>query len=155
MRKRRLYWTLQVLGWGLYVLINLITISINPQDLGPEILRTSRIEILIQSVVLFLTSHYTIRQMIIKRDWLSINVSKIIPRILGIIIVSSTIVVTLSYLLYGLAGTTELSINVLTNAFFDFVIYIILYILWSTVYFLYHFLESYNRSSKRMASNAR
>lgn len=152
MRKRRLYWTLQILGWGIYFLVNFIVIPLDPQGLGPENMRTSRIQLLIHTPTLFLVSHYLIREVIIRRSWLSINIARIIPRILGVIVLSSAIVSIASYLLYALAGTVELSSGVLTETLFAFITYIILYIIWSTVYFLYHFLESNNRSLKYEAA---
>ncbi len=152
MRKRRLYWTLQILGWGIYFFANFIAMSLDPQGLGPENMRTSRIQLLIHTPTLFLVSHYLIREIIIRRSWLSINIARIIPRILGIIVLSSIIVVLVSYLLYALAGTVELSSSILTEALFAFITYTVLYIIWSTVYFLYHFLESNNRSLKYEAA---
>lgn len=152
MRKKRLYWTLQILGWGIYFFANFITMSLDPQGLGEENMRSSRMQLFIHTPVLFLVSHYFIREIIIRKSWLSINISSIIPKIMGVMVLSSLIVVSVSYPLYVLAGIIEFSPNVLTDALFAFIIYIVLYLIWSTIYFLYHFLESNNRSLKYEAA---
>ena len=150
MRKKRLYWTLQSVGWGIYFFANLIGLALNPQELTPETIRLSRIELFIHTPLLFAGSHWVMREIIIRRRWLEINIARIIPRILGIIIVSATLVVLIANGFYYLVGTVEeyqtpdLLLSLMT--------YTIFYILWATVYFLFHFLESNNRSLKYEAA---
>jgi LytS/YehU family sensor histidine kinase len=151
MRKKRLYWTLQVLGWGIYFLANFIAISLDPQGLGLEGMRDSRTQLLIHTPSMLLVSHFFIRGLIISRSWLNINISRIIPRILGVIALSAAIVVLVSYPLYYLAGTTELPSGIL-DALFGFIAFLLLFTIWSAIYFLYHFLESNNRSLKYEAA---
>ncbi len=152
MRKKRLYWTLQILGWGVYFLANFVAMALDPQGLGEEVMGRSRIELFIHTPLLFLTSHLFIREFIIRRDWLNINIGRIIPRILGVIILGSAIVVGLSFVTYLTIGTTDFGDNFLADVFFAFMTYLIFFVLWSAVYFLYHFLESNNRSLKYEAA---
>lgn len=150
MKKRRLYWTLQATGWGIYLIANLIGLALNPQELSEAGIRLSRIELFIHTPLLFAVSHWFIRQVILKRRWLEINIGRIVPRILGIIVVSAILVLALSNSIYMLAGTIEefqspeLLLSLMT--------YTIFYILWSTFYFLYHFLEGNTRSLKYEAA---
>ena len=150
MRKRRLYWTLQGIGWGIYFLTNLIGLALNPQGLSEETIRLSRIELFIHTPLLLGVSHWFIREIIIRRKWLEINIGRIIPRILGIIIISALVVVTLANLLYLLAGTIEE--YQVPDLLLSLMTYTIFYIIWSTIYFLYHFLESNTRSLKYEAA---
>lgn len=161
MRKRRLYRALQVSGWGIYLLVNFALLATNPQGLEGETLldydRKSKIELLISTPLLFLFSHLIIRRVINHRNWLQINIARIIPRILGVITLASLSVVIVSFGLYWLAGTQTLALDtivnlLLTDVLFAFYPAVIIYIIWSTVYFLYHFLESNNRSLKYEAA---
>lgn len=151
MRKKRLYWTLQVLGWGIYFFANLIAISFDPQGLGLERMVDSRIQLYIHTPPMFLVSHFFIREIIIRRSWLSINISRIVPRILGVIALSAAIVILVSYPLYYLAGTIEIPSGLL-DVPFGFMAFLVLFTIWATIYFLYHFLESNNRSLKYEAA---
>ncbi|OEK07038.1 sensor histidine kinase [Roseivirga misakiensis] len=155
MRKKRLYWAFQILGWGAYVLLNIFTLSLNPQALQPEIIRISRIEILLHTPIMLFFSHYLIRKVIIQRNWLQINIGRVIPRILGLILIAALSVQIVSLTLYWMVGTIslddELSI-LLSDILFALLNFLIMFIIWSTIYFLYHFLESNNRSLKYEAA---
>lgn len=152
MRKKRLYWTLQILGWGIYFFVNFITMSINPQNLDEATMQISRIELMIHSPLLLMCSHLILREVIIKRGWLKINIARVIPRILGIIGLSSLIVVILSFAFYSLVRNLTVGPALATDILFAFITFVILYVIWATVYFLYHFLESNNRSLKYEAA---
>ncbi|MFY0591628.1 sensor histidine kinase [Roseivirga sp.] len=154
MRKKRLYWAFQIFGWGVYFLLNIFTLSINPQDLGPEIIRISRIEILLHTPIMLLFSHYVIRKVIIQRNWLQINIIRVIPRILGLITISALSVLVISYMLYWAVGTVALTdLNILlSDILFATLNFLIMFIIWSTIYLLYHFLESNNTSLKYEAA---
>ncbi|MBO6496843.1 MAG: histidine kinase [Roseivirga sp.] len=153
MRKRRLYWILQLVGWGLYFSANFISQGFDPQSLGEQIVRNQRIELTIHSIFFFLLSHYFIRGITIKRGWLQINITKVIPRILGVILLASIIGNILSFSLYFVVGTrTPSDQSLQTEIPLLFGSSFVLFVLWSTVYFLYHYLESNNRSLKYEAA---
>lgn len=150
MRKRRLYWTLQATGWGIYFIANLIGLALNPQELSEAGIRLSRIELFIHTPLLFAGSHWFIREIIIRRKWLEINIGRIVPRILGIIVIAAALIVLTANSIYLLAGTIEEF--QMPDLLLSLMTYTIFYILWSTVYFLYHFLESNTRSLKYEAA---
>jgi len=153
MRKKRLYWILQLAGWGLYFISNFISSGFNPQDLGEQIVRNQRIELIIHSLCFFLISHYFIRGIILKRGWIQINIARVIPRIFGVILLASIIGNIITFALYFLAGTrTPKDPSLQTEIPLLFGASFILFLLWSTVYFLYHYLESNNRSLKYEAA---
>jgi len=153
MRKNKLYWILQLLGWGLYYLSNFISQGFDIQGLGEQVVKNQRIELTIHTVFFFLISHFFIRLVIIKRGWVKINIGRIIPRILGIIVLASLIGNILAFSSYFLVGTrSPQDASIFTEVSLLFATSIVLYVLWSTVYFLYHFLESNNRSLKYEAA---
>lgn len=153
MRKRRLYWILQLAGWGLYFLSNFISQGFDPQGLGERVVRNQRIELTIHTIFFFLLTHYLIRAIIIRRGWVQINISRVIPRILGVIVLASIIGNLLTFGLYFLVGTrTPSDSSLQTEIPLLFGSSFVLFVLWSTVYFLYHYLESNNRSLKYEAA---
>lgn len=153
MRKRRLYWILQLAGWGLYFLSNFIFSGFNPQDLGEQMVRDQQIELLIHTMSFFIISHIFIRGIILKRGWIKINIAKVIPRILGVIVLASIIGNLITFGLYFLVGTRTINDpNLQTEVPLLLVASFVLFIIWSTVYFLYHYLESNNRSLKYEAA---
>ncbi len=152
MRKKRLYWILQLLGWGLYFVANYITISFNPQDLAEEYVLTQKIELIIHTPILFLISHFFIREVTIRRNWLQINITRVVPRLLGIILVAGVIAATISFLLYWLAQSGFSEGSRIPEFLISNLAFTVLYIVWTTIYFLYHYLESNNRSLKYEAA---
>lgn len=152
MRKRRLYWTLQFFGWSIYLAINMITIYLDPQGLAEteRQLFIGYLNIIIETIILFSLSHFFLRFIIIRRDWLSINIGRVIPRLLLVIFITSAI-----YLVLATAANSlylDLDFNspegLTQNLLLPFIASLVLYIIWCSIYFLYHYLESNNRSLK-------
>lgn len=152
MRKTKLYWLLQSLGWGLYFLANYITVSFDPQGLGEEAVAQQKTQLIIHSIVLFLISHFFVRGIIIWRKWFRINIARIIPRILGVNLLAGILGASISYLLYLVWGTVSSEDPFITELLISTLAYSIIFILWSTIYFLYHFLQSYNQTLKYEAA---
>lgn len=152
MRKTKLYWLLQLLGWGLYFSANYITVSFDPQGLGEEAVAQQKIQLIIHSAVLFLISHFFVRSIIIWRKWFNINIVRIIPRILGINLLAGVLGAVISYVLYLAWGTVSSDDPFITELLISTLAYSIIFILWSTIYFLYHFLQSYNQTLKYEAA---
>ena len=150
MRKRRLYWTLQIIAWSLYLVINLLFLSVLGQD--NEQIVQQQLEVLIQTLLLFLVSHFLIRRTSQRRAWLEKQFGKVIPRVIGLVFVLailSTIVLKLAMLTFQ---KTVFDANQMVKLALDGLTFFTLYAVWSTVYFLYHYLESYNRSLKYEAT---
>ena len=153
MGKKRLYWILQILGWGLYFGSNFISQGLDPFELGEKAVQNQRTELAIHSLFFFLTTHVFIRNIIIKRKWVQINIARVIPRILGVILLASILANLLTFLMYYVFGTRSFhDPSLVTEVLLLFATSIVLFILWSTVYFLYHYLESNNRSLKYEAA---
>ncbi|WP_268122916.1 sensor histidine kinase [Roseivirga pacifica] len=152
MRKKRLYWTLQILGWGVYFLANYALIISNPQELNSETQAIQRTELIIHSLLLFFVSHGILRKSIIKRAWVQININRVIPRLLAVIFAAALLVLVASLSLYSVFHEVYLKEAIFTEVVLPYLAYVIIYIIWTTVYFLYHYLESNNRSLKYEAA---
>lgn len=156
MRKKRLYWTLQLIGWGIFLGINLITTYLDPQEayLTQDQKARAYLGTLVDTGTQFLLSHYLLRSVIIRREWLKMNIGKVIPRlILTIFIITLVymgISVPLGTLLQDLNFNTPDALS--TNLLFPALATLVLYIIWSSIYFLFHYLESNNRSLKYEAA---
>ncbi len=152
MRKRRLYWTLQVLGWSAYALINIVAQSSDPLNEGAEAVRIAQIEVLVHTPILFLVSHFGIRKIILARKWVQKDIAKIILPLLGIAIFVSIAVTAIVYLMYSLFQTFTINNEFFLEPSFLAFTFFILYVFWLTIYILYHYLESNNKSLKYEAA---
>jgi two-component system LytT family sensor kinase len=149
-RKKRLYWTLQIIGWALPAITNLIFLSVFETD--AEQIRRSVFEAFAQSVIPLMVSHFGIRKTIINRNWLTKDLGKIILRVIGLILLWALISGLLYQLSYLIFRNTSLDKSFVLQLTFDFLTAALLYVIWATIYFLYHYLESNNRSLKYEAA---
>jgi sensor histidine kinase YesM len=149
-RKKRLYWTLQIIGWALPAITNLIFVSVFTTDVDQ--IRRSIFEAFAQSVIPLIISHFGIRKTIINRNWLTKDLGKIILRIIGLILFWALISGLLYQLSYLIFRNTSLDKGFVLQLTFDFLTAALLYVIWATIYFLYHYLESNNRSLKYEAA---
>jgi two-component system LytT family sensor kinase len=155
MRKKRLYWTLQIIGWSLYLAVNLILVFLDPQGIAQtqRDLLGGYLSQIIDTGALFLGSHFILRKVIIQRDWLNINIGKIIFKLLLLILIAAVAAVIISALLNSTYLDLALDSSGLTNNFvFPAIASMVLYIIWVAIYFLFHYLESNNRSLKYEAA---
>ena len=115
-------------------------------------IRRSVFEAFAQSGIPLLISHFGIRNTIIRRNWLTKDLGKIVLRVIGLILfyaMISGLLYQLSYLIFRNASFDKGFVLQLT---FDFLTATLLYVIWATIYFLYHYLESNNRSLKYEAA---
>jgi two-component system, LytTR family, sensor kinase len=149
-RKKRLYWTLQIIGWALPAITNLIFVSVFETD--ADQIRRSVFEAFAQSVIPLIISHFGIRKTIINRNWLTKDLGRIILRIISLILFWALISGLLYQLSYLIFRNTSLDKSFVLQLTFDFLTATLLYVIWATIYFLYHYLESNNRSLKYEAA---
>ena len=152
MRKRRLYWTLQIGGWTLYALMNLCFNGLNLLGQPEEMMDLQRIDILIQTPLFFLISHFIVRGTTKKRGWVQKDFGKNIPYFILIVAIAVLLTLIIMHLISFLFRGAEID-----GAFFDQMVldvptFAILYAGWATIYFLYHYLQSYNQSLKYEAA---
>lgn len=152
MRKRRLYWTLQIVGWTSYAAINLIFNFLNLFAQSEEDMAIQREDVLIQTPLFFLISHYVVRGTTKKRGWVQKDFGKNIPYIILIVAIAASLtLVTMRGILYLIRGRETMQ-DILNQMTLDAPTFVILYAGWATIYFLYHYLQSYNKSLKYEAA---
>lgn len=150
LNKRRLYWSLQIGGWALYAIVQIVTgiLASLTQSMSPQ-----RILFLMYEAFLCLFLTHGFRYLITEWRWMSLNLARIIPRVISGVLL-------LAIALYFLRIPISIALN-LFNAPLAFstakiisgiLYYALIFFLWSVMYFVYNYFESYNKSLKLEAS---
>ena len=147
MKKTKIYWICQIVGWSLYALFNLFLFA-----LGDGQLTTAQIvgQFLLTAYFIFSTHMY--RNLIVRWGWLRILSPKLIPRIILTIIVLSISCFLFELLLNNSLGIIVESGDSLGWIISQFFGSLFLYFIWSLVYFVYHYFENYKSALQYQAS---
>lgn len=148
--KIRLYWTLQIAGWLMYVILQ-ITFSIIASTQGVS---TRRITFYLLEALICIAITHLFRHIMNRRQWLRLPVPQLLPRAVLMIILMSILVYFLripASILSGRLFNPEDAFNI-ENFFGLSFFYMILFFFWSVFYFTYHYVEQYNTSLKYEAS---
>lgn len=140
--KHLLYWVLQITCWSVYALLNISFLVIEDR-------------ITLNSVIahvlwafFFLISTHIFRYFIIRFGWLKMPLVKLIPRLIVVILILSAANQAwqmLSNYALGILSSRDLqAFYILLNLFAINLPYLV----WTLVYFMYHYIESYNESLK-------
>jgi len=143
MNKQRLYWIFQITGWSIYALLNILGISFQSTHFTPIM----ALPIIAESLYFFLITHIY-RILSKKMDWLQLPTTQLIPKVLlSIVLMSITVYlarvgVSFSLELYSseMFSVTNITGNVIAN--------IIIMIIWSSIYFAFHYFEKNTQSLK-------
>lgn len=138
--RKGLYWLCQIIGWGIFVLLNLLVISTYEEISSKEIIFGFFFALTGIGVT------HLFKGIIKKQTWLEHPLKKIVPRI----IVSS---ILLGIIIYGLVFTLSYILGTFKSE--DFTIYASLIsvintagvsLVWSLIYFSIHYLENYKKT---------
>ncbi|NND94567.1 MAG: histidine kinase [Flavobacteriales bacterium] len=138
--RRTYYWQSQLAGWTIYSLMLTVWNYIN---IGFDLTLALKLFFLIIGLGIGLS--HLFRLLILSRSWLKMRLGAIIPRvILGSLvfgIIYSLLLASILDLFFPNVG--PLLTGDLTNILTLFVTFTILFLLWSTGYFAYHYLRNY------------
>jgi two-component system, LytTR family, sensor kinase len=150
MRKRRLYWKLQVIGWTLYAVLNLILVWLNPlgSDTPDSIIKEQQIQVLIHTFILFLFTHLVLRRTSNNRQWVEKDFGKVMPSVIGMVLAMTVLATVIVHFIYSLFENYTLDSDTIATILLDTVAYLVIFIFWAAIYFLYHYLDSNNKSLK-------
>ncbi|CAN5193636.1 histidine kinase [soil metagenome] len=148
--KNRLYWTLQIGGWMLYAIVNIV-VSVFAS--GQQGLSTQRVILLTYEALFFLLLTHTFRNLINKWGWLDAGMQVLIPRVILSVIILGFIVYVFKMPVSIPLGlfNSKVAFNPV-NVFVLTVINALVFFLWSALYFIYNYFERYNTSLKLEAS---
>jgi two-component system LytT family sensor kinase len=146
--KKRLYWTLQIVGWLSYALLQITIFSIEKE------IPLRRIEFFIVEALICLGITHFFRFFLNRQKWLNLSVPRMIPRVVASIIVLGFVIYFLRVpvsILLKVVNVQRLALDPMQILGFGF-FYVFLLFLWSLFYFTYHYIERYNKSLKYEAS---
>lgn len=148
LNKTNVYWLLQIGGWFLYASFQIVS-SFLAESLTPR-----RIIFLLFEAILCLLVTHLFRNLLIRRKWLAFSMPRLLPSVLVVIFLMGIIVYFLRIPVNMMLGrtvdpTTAFSPEqILGQSFF----YVIVFFLWTVLYFTYYYFERYNNSLKYEAS---
>lgn len=141
MRKQRLYWICQILGWGTYGVLQVSLFSVT-NYIDEKLLVGEFFQVLF-----YIGITHAFRWLIIRLGWLNIKWYALIPRILLTIffmaLVTYGFVILISYSLGLLVPEQDLQ---LLTIIASLITTMVLYLFWSLLYLSFHYVERYNRS---------
>lgn len=142
MNKTKIYWLCQILGWGVYGIIQVIFYALSKQfDFDQAI------GVILQVVYYILTTHL-FRTIIIKAGWLNLRLNRLIPRLLlftlALSILNYGYLLIIEHFTNGISKTDLMFLTILINT----IGYWLIYFLWTIFYFAFHYVERYNKSLK-------
>ena len=147
--KAKLYWTLQIGGWTMYALIQIL-FSVFAS--GTQGVSAPRVIFLTYEAIFCLLLTHIFRNLINRWRWLNAGMPVLIPRV----IVS---VFLLGLIFYFLRIPIAIPLGLFSKVAFELpnilgltAIYAIIFFLWSVLYFIYNYFERYNTSLKLEAS---
>ena len=158
MKRDRLYWTLQLSGWGAYGFISMAA-GVTLIPMGSYMILSNVI-----TVALGITTSHIYRKLIKKWDWLHLKLGRLLWKsllastTLGIILVVLSVSVNIATFIWLGVSYREEVPEAIQKTDFNFFLkpnlvliiifnYSILYLLWSAIYFTYHFIKK-NRESE-------
>jgi hypothetical protein len=147
--KVRLYWSLQAGGWAIYAIVQIVAVL--ARDEGS--ISNQRIIFLVYEATFCLIVSHVYRNVINRWRWLSLDMSRLLPRvILSVFVMGASmyflrIPVSIPLGLFNKSVVLD-PIWFLGQSFY----YAIIFFLWSVLYFIYNYFERYNKSLKLEAS---
>ncbi|MEM7548374.1 MAG: histidine kinase [Bacteroidota bacterium] len=143
MRRSGLYWALQIGGWSVYFILIIFFLTL------ADVLDTKQVlSFFFLSVYFLFTTHF-LRLIVLKRQWLNVHVSNFIGKLTFTILVFSLFNFGFQILLSFIFGLLEFSRDF--QPFFilaNILEAVALYFLWTIIYFLYHYVDNYNKNLK-------
>jgi len=154
MREKRLYWTLQFIGWTIYAVVNIISLSFDPlgQQPSESLLQQQQLKVVIHTLILFSFTHFILRNTSKKRGWVKKDFGKIMPSVIGLVLLMTLMATVFVHLIYSSFENYTFNSDTTSLILLDSVAYLLLFTFWAAIYFLYHYLDSNNKSLKYEAA---
>lgn len=138
--KRKLYWISQLVGWFSYVVLMAVLNKLDGAEFSLSVFLN-----LLTTFFLGVISSHLYRELILKLNWLKLKIVQLIPRVFGASIVFGAIFIFLHTLISELliAGDRfEMKLLEVLQLTLNLAV---IFMLWSLLYFLYHFIRNYRK----------
>ncbi|XOV92709.1 MAG: sensor histidine kinase [Bacteroidota bacterium] len=141
MNKQRIYWLCQILGWSFYGILSAFLYFLDTEQASPSLFLNQLIPI-----VFHIGLTHLLRYVIIKRGWLTLSLSRVIPRIFMVTIILSffnyILVIIYTYFIGQLSDRDFEMLAIFAST----ILSVILYTIWAMIYFTFHYFERSNRT---------
>lgn len=143
MNRVRLYWILQILGWGGFAFINIFFASLS------QGITAVQLWAFIVLAIFYLLSSHAMRHVVKSYGWFKMGIFRLLVQTIFAILVlavANVLAQILINLAFGTLNPDEdfRSLVISVNLFTSF----LYYAFWFLLYFLFHFLDNYNNSLK-------
>lgn len=142
MTKSKIYWLCQVIGWGVYGLLQVIAYSADSRFNSQQ-----AIGVFLQ-VGFYIATTHLLRKAMIRLGWLNLRLPRLLPRLLLFTLMLSVsnyvYLLMIEYSFNGISAKDLRFLNILLNT----LIHWAMYFLWSVFYFAFHYVDRYNKSLK-------
>ncbi len=146
--KLRIYWSLQIGGWLLYALVQIVSSGV-----ASGIVNSKRLIFLVFEAMLCLMITHAFRYFLKRWRWLFLNMPRLIPRIFVSVFALGLITYFLRMPVSLLLGIFDPLVAFNTERIFGLTsVYAVIFFLWSVLYFTYHYFDQYSKSLKYEAS---
>ncbi len=140
MSKKSIYWISQIIGWFLYVLTIGVFNVLTGNQLSGELIYS-----LLSIYIIVLSIAHLFRSLIVKLNWFSLSIVRLIPRILIATFIIGVIIYFLKSIVVEIIIVQNQYEFSLSEAFPAIISWALLYLIWSLLYFLFHFFNNYKK----------
>jgi two-component system, LytTR family, sensor kinase len=137
--RHQFYWLCQLGGWLLYIAFNAFYLYSRGEFTGNDAFGLTMIFLF--GIVLT----QVLRWIILKLDWLKLPVLKVIPRVLAMNIAMGAVLMVVYEIGFS-SGAEGVILKLDWRLAFGSLLYAAIFFVWSTLYFLAHFLENYKKA---------
>ena len=148
MNKPKLYWYLQIGGWLLFALVQILGFIV----LGGQLVRGTQVIFWLLEASMFLLFTHIFRNLIIRWGWLAYNMARLIPRMFLAITLLGLVVYCFRVLISFPLGMFNPDVWKINNIVGLTLVYSLIFFLWSVLYFIYHYFERYNLALQHEAA---
>ena len=139
--KIKLYWISQISGWLSYAVVVGVFNVIIGNSLNTELFFS-----LLSIFLIGLLVAHAFSLIIVKLNWMRFTIARLIPRILLGTIVAGVLVYFLKSIIIERLIVQNNYVFNLTEAFSSIISWMILYLIWSLLYFLFHYVNNYKKA---------
>tara|TARA_B100000809_G_scaffold14061_2_gene12771 strand:+ start:2407 stop:3450 length:1044 start_codon:yes stop_codon:yes gene_type:complete len=140
LNKTKLYWISQIVGWLLYAfVVGIFNIQMR-NEIGSELIFS-----LLSIFLIGLSVSHFFRFAIVRLNWMRFTIARLIPRILLGTIVAGVLVYFLKSIIIERLIVQNNYVFNLAEAFPSIISWMILYLIWSLLYFLFHYVNNYKK----------
>lgn len=132
---KKLYWIMQVLGWGFFCLLIGFT---NYAQGEFDIITVYK---LIELFLLFIVISHLSRFILVRFDWLNLKLPALIPRLILMNFLSSIALIAFKYFTSSSIYPKDDFQFTFTDFFVNTIVYTLFFMLWSALYLSYHLLN--------------